>query len=122
MAVLFSRIEAGIYRIQLDGTVPLNDLLNAQQQGTETAAQEGDARYVLIIEIASSVRMPFDIREAGRLIENDTSQRILTVGAGLHVRFLAGILGRLFGLNRVEHVSSVDQAVIRARAVLQAAS
>lgn len=120
MSVIFSRVEPGIYRIQLSGSVPLNDLIQAQQQGTETAQTEGDERYVMIIEIASNVQMPFDIREAGKLIENDTSLRILTVGASLHVRLLAGILGRLFGLNRVEHVSSFDQAVGKARGLLRA--
>jgi hypothetical protein len=119
MAVNFSRIEAGIYRIQLSGTVGINDLLSAQAQGTKTAAEQGDGRYVLIIEIGNDVRMPFDIREAGKLIENDTSERILTVGASLHVRFLATILGRLFGLNRVEHVSNFDGALAKARTLLK---
>jgi hypothetical protein len=120
MAVAFSRVEPGIYRIQLSGTVQLNDLLNAQDRGTETAAEQGDQRYVMIIEIGNDVRMPFDIREAGKLIENDTSERVFTVGASLHVRFLATLLGRFFGLNRVEHVSSFEQALPKARAILQA--
>jgi hypothetical protein len=122
MAVAFSRVEPGIYRIQLSGTVHLNDLLEAQQRGTDTAKAEGDQRYVMVIEIGSNVQMPFDIRHAGKLIENDTSERIFTVGASLHVKFLATILGRLFGLNRVEHANTFDQAVTKARTVLKSAS
>ncbi|HEX2623050.1 MAG TPA: hypothetical protein VHL11_22975 [Phototrophicaceae bacterium] len=118
MAVTIDRQEPGIYCIHLAETVQLDELLDAQQRGLDMALKNGDQRYVLILDLDRSIQMPFDIREAGKLIENDRSLKILSVGASLHIRFLASILGRLFGVNRLEHSSTLDHAITRARQIL----
>lgn len=118
MPVTLTRLEPGIYRSHLTGTVLLDELLASQAEGLQMATASGDERYILILDIDGSTRMPFDIREAGQLIENDRSLKILSVGASLHIRLLASLLGRLFGMNRLEHMNTLDQAVQRARKLL----
>jgi hypothetical protein len=118
MPVTLTRLESGIYRSHLTDTVLLEELLASQADGLQMAVANSDERYIVILDIDRSTRMPFDIREAGKLIENDQSLKILSVGASLHIRLLASLLGRLFGLNRLEHLNTLDQAVQRARKLL----
>ncbi len=119
MPVDIRRVEPGIYVAHLTGTVPLEALLGAQQRGSQMAESHQDARYVLILDIDRSTQMPFDIRQGGQVLEKNSSIAVLTVGASLHIRFLATILGQLFRhLGRIEHVSTVEEAVKKARRLL----
>lgn len=118
MPVEISRYEPGIYRTQLSGEIALDELLNSQAQGEEMAAAHGDQRYVLIIDIDKSTQMPFDLRNAGKIVEKNNALAVLSVGASFHIRFLVTMLGGLFRLGRVEHHGSLNAAVERARKIL----
>lgn len=118
MPVELSRLESGIYLIELSALVSIDEMIYAQGQGLSQTLDHGDEAHVLLIEIASDIQMPFDIREARALIDNDQSLAVLTIAPSLRVRFIAMILGRLFGVGHVEHFSSRDKAVERARALL----
>lgn len=119
MPVDLSRLEAGIYRAALSGTIQIDELANVQHRGTAMAADNGDTRYVLVIDVHPSTRMPFDMRHAGKLIAENKAHAIYVVGASMHVRMIAGLLSRLFkSLGGVEHSRSLTEAVTKARAKL----
>lgn len=119
MPVKIARLEAGIYHSRLTGTVQLEDLLNSQQQGQTLLEQHGEKRHVLILDIDGSTQMPFDIRQAGQVLQNNKADKVMTVGASFHIKFLAMMLGNLFGLKGVEHFNTVDAAVASARKFLK---
>lgn len=118
MPVEISRLETGVYLIALSEVVSLDEMIFAQGDGLEQALAYGEDRHVLLIEIAPDVQMPFDIREARALIDNDSSLAVLTIAPSLRVRIIAMLLGRLFGLNHVEHFSNREDAIKRARKLL----
>lgn len=118
MPVETRRIEPGIYMTRLSGSINLDRILESQQEGTRLATENGDERYVLIIDIESSTRMPFDIRQSGKVLENNKAMAVLTVGASLHIKFIASMLARFFRLGHVEHVSTLEQAIEKARKLL----
>lgn len=115
MAITITRLEAGIYRAHLADLVEVQALLAAQAEGAALAEAHGDDRYALIIDIDRSVQMPFDIRHAGEVVNQNQADVIISVGASLHIRFIASLLGSMFGLNGVEHVKTLEHAVQRAR-------
>jgi hypothetical protein len=119
MPVQIERIESGIYWVQVSGTIVIDELIAAQQQGNRDAEQHGDDAHVLIIDIDRSTQMPFDIRKAGQIVENNAAKAVITVGASLHIKLVASILGRLFSrVGHVEHQDRLDSAVTRARKLL----
>lgn len=118
MAVEIERLEPGIYRTRLSGDIALEELIASQVEGRAQAAANGDQAYVLIIDIDRTTRMPFDLRHAGQIVEKNDALAVLSVGASFHIRLIVNLLGRLFQLGRVEHHSTLMDAVQRARALL----
>ncbi|MCU0499614.1 MAG: hypothetical protein MUF87_19870 [Anaerolineae bacterium] len=119
MPIHLERREPGVYLGQLSGTIHLQELLTTQQTGAQVAAQSGDPRYVLILQIDPSTHMPFDLRESRQVVEQNRASHVFTVGASWHIKLLSSMLARLFGIQGVEHYNNVDQALERARSVLR---
>ncbi|MBC8098545.1 MAG: hypothetical protein H7Y11_03825 [Armatimonadetes bacterium] len=119
MSIKITRLEPGVYRAELSGVIPLTELMAAQQEGATLAQQHGDAKYALILDIQRGVQMPFELRSAGEVVQASQASALLTVGAGWHIRLLAGLLGGLFGVGGVQHCDNLPQAVARARVAVQ---
>ncbi len=115
MPVDINRIERGIYHVELSKKIMLEEIFAAQASGLEQAQAEGDDSYIQIITVHSSTDMPFDIRRTGDVIKRNAASATFVVGATLHIRFLVGILGSLFGLGKVEYAKTFDDALESAR-------
>ncbi len=118
MPVDITRLESGIYEVALSGRLMPEDLVVAQAGGAELAESHGDPAHVLLLRVDPRVEMPFDIRQAGQVVGRSQARLIIVIGATLHVRMVAGVLGRLFRVGRVEHARSLDAALPRARRAL----
>jgi hypothetical protein len=118
MPVETRRADTGVYITRLSGSIVLDHILDAQREGAQMAADNGDTRYVLIIDIDSSTRMPFDLRQSGKVLESNQAAAVLTVGASLHIKFIASMLARFFRLGHVEHVRNLDEAIQKARKIV----
>lgn len=118
MPVHITRLEPGIYEVALSGRLMPEDLAAAQAGGAELAQSHGDAAHVLLLRVDPKVEMPFDIRQAGGVVKRNQARLILVIGATLHVRMVAGVLGRVFRVGRVEHAPNLPAALQRARRAL----
>lgn len=115
MPVEISRVERGVYHVVLSDKIMLEEIFAAQASGLQQAQAEGDSHYVQIITVHPSTDMPFDIRRTGDVIKGNAASATFVVGATLHIRFLVGILGSLFGLGKVEYAKTFDDALDSAR-------
>ncbi len=118
MPVKLVRLEPGIYHAQLSGTIQLNELITMQQDGVSQAAASGDDAYILILDVTSGTQMPFDLRSAKPLLDNNAAQQVYVIGASFHIRLLVSMIGRFFGFGSVEYFSSLPDAVSQARRTL----
>jgi hypothetical protein len=118
MPVQLERLEQGVYRAALSGTIQLNELIVMQQEGTQLAQSSGDETYVLILDVQKGTEMPFDIRSAKPLLDNNAAQQIYVIGASFHIRLIVSMIGRFFGFGNVEYFSKLSDAVEKARRVL----
>jgi hypothetical protein len=119
MPVQLERLEPGIYRAALSGTIQLGELIRMQQEGMEIAQSSGDRTYILILDVGKGTEMPFDIRSAKPLLENNAAQQIYVIGASFHIRLIVSMIGRFFGFGNVEYFSKLSDAVETARRTLQ---
>ncbi len=115
MPVQLERLESGIYRADLSGTIQLNELIAMQKEGTELAQASGDKSYILILDVQKGTEMPFDIRSAKPLLDNNAAQTIYVIGASFHIRLIVSMVGRFFGFGDVEYFSKLPEAVEKAR-------
>lgn len=118
MPVQLERLEPGIYRAALSGTIQLDELIRMQQEGTELAQSSGDRHYILILDVGKGTEMPFDIRSAKPLLDNNAAQQIYVIGASFHIRLIVSMVGRFFGFGSVEYYSNLSEAVAKARRAL----
>lgn len=115
MPVEINRVERGVYHVALSEKIQLEEIFEAQASGHAQAQAEGDTAYVQIISVHPSTDMPFDIRRTGDVIKGNAASATFVVGATLHIRFLVGILGSLFGLGKVEYAKTFAEALTAAR-------
>jgi len=131
MAITLSQVEPGIYFSLWEEDVSYEDMIAARHEAARVPKENGDDTFVLIYEF-KDVRVPefnfgnFNL-SAMRNLMNQTShivyEHVIFMNLSAGARMAISTYHKLFkGLGRNDYyVKSFDEAVIKARSILEKA-
>ena len=90
MPVNVTHMEPHIYRAEWHGAVHIEDVIVKMQELSAMASQNGDHTYVLLVDLTTVTKIPFDIQNLRKTADSDTR-------VGCYVIVQAPAVGQLLG-------------------------